>query len=57
VGGRPAELVAAEVSAGTSEQLFAVLGDRKGGAMKAGQRLSAMEAALPSSWPAPTGRR
>ena len=47
VGGRTAEAVAAEVQARTADQLFAVLGDLKGGAMKVGQWLSAMEAALP----------
>ena len=47
VAGRPAELVAAEVHARTAEQLFSVLGELKGGAMKVGQWLSAMEAALP----------
>ncbi|WP_432214582.1 hypothetical protein, partial [Salmonella enterica] len=47
VGGRPAEVIAAEVQARTAEQLFAVLGELKGGAMKVGQWMSAMEAALP----------
>ncbi len=47
VGGRPAELVAAEVQARTAEQLFTVLGELKGGAMKVGQWMSAMEAAMP----------
>ncbi|HEY3603813.1 MAG TPA: AarF/ABC1/UbiB kinase family protein [Sporichthyaceae bacterium] len=46
-GGRPAEAVAAELQARTAEQLFTVLGELKGGAMKVGQWLSAMEAALP----------
>jgi len=32
VGGRPAEVVAAEVQARTAEQLFKVLGELKGGA-------------------------
>ena len=56
VGGRPAELVAAEVQARTADQLFAVLGDLKGGAMKAGQWLSAMEAALPEQLAGPYGQ-
>ncbi|MGZ4620294.1 MAG: ABC1 kinase family protein [Frankiaceae bacterium] len=56
VGGRPAELVAAEVQARTAEQLFAVLGELKGGAMKAGQWLSAMEAALPEQLDGPYGQ-
>src|SRR6478752_7383105 len=47
VGGRPAEAVAAEVQARTAEQLFTVLGQLKGGAMKFGQALSVFEAALP----------
>ncbi len=47
VAGRPGEAIAAEVQARTAEQLFTVLGELKGGAMKVGQWLSAMEAALP----------
>ncbi|MBK6873529.1 MAG: AarF/ABC1/UbiB kinase family protein [Kineosporiaceae bacterium] len=47
VGGRPAELVAAELQARTAEQLFKVLGELKGGAMKFGQALSVFEAAMP----------
>ena len=47
VGGRPAELIAAELQARTAEQLFTVLGELKGGAMKFGQALSVMEAAMP----------
>jgi len=47
IGGRPAELVAAQVQQRTAEQLFATLGQLKGGAMKVGQAMSAMEAALP----------
>ncbi|CCH73138.1 putative ABC transporter ATP-binding protein [Nostocoides australiense Ben110] len=53
VGGRPAEAVAAEFQARTAEQLFAVLGELKGGAMKVGQAMSVMEAALPEEWAAP----
>lgn len=55
VGGRPAELVAAEVQARTAEQLFEVLGGLKGGAMKVGQWMSAMEAALPEQLAGPYG--
>jgi predicted unusual protein kinase regulating ubiquinone biosynthesis (AarF/ABC1/UbiB family) len=55
VGGRPAEIIAAEVQARTSEQLFSVLGELKGGAMKVGQWLSAMEAALPEQVAGPYG--
>jgi predicted unusual protein kinase regulating ubiquinone biosynthesis (AarF/ABC1/UbiB family) len=47
VGGKPAEVVAAEVQARTAEQLFKVLGELKGGAMKFGQAMSIFEAALP----------
>jgi predicted unusual protein kinase regulating ubiquinone biosynthesis (AarF/ABC1/UbiB family) len=53
IGGRPAEAIAAEVQARTAEQLFQVLGELKGGAMKAGQWLSAMEAALPEQLSGP----
>ncbi|WP_242885234.1 ABC1 kinase family protein [Actinomadura litoris] len=45
--GRPAEAVAMEIQARTAEQLFKVLGELKGGAMKLGQMLSIFEAALP----------
>lgn len=47
IGGRPAEAVALQVQQRTAEQLFATLGQLKGGAMKVGQAMSAMEAALP----------
>ncbi|HSR22242.1 MAG TPA: AarF/ABC1/UbiB kinase family protein, partial [Candidatus Eisenbacteria bacterium] len=47
LGGRPAEVVAAEVQARTAEQLFRVLGELKGGAMKFGQAMSVFEAAMP----------
>jgi predicted unusual protein kinase regulating ubiquinone biosynthesis (AarF/ABC1/UbiB family) len=53
VGGRPAEVVAAELQARTAEQLFAVLGQLKGGAMKFGQALSVMEAAMPEELAGP----
>ena len=53
LGGRPAELVAAELQARTAEQLFQVLGQLKGGAMKMGQALSVFEAALPEDVAAP----
>jgi predicted unusual protein kinase regulating ubiquinone biosynthesis (AarF/ABC1/UbiB family) len=45
--GRPAEAVAAEMQRRTAEQLFTVLGELKGGAMKVGQLLSIFEAGLP----------
>jgi predicted unusual protein kinase regulating ubiquinone biosynthesis (AarF/ABC1/UbiB family) len=53
LGGRPAEVVAAELQARTAEQLFQVLGQLKGGAMKMGQALSVFEAALPEDVAAP----
>ena len=53
VGGRPAELVAAEIQARTAEQMFKVLGELKGGAMKFGQAMSIFEAALPDEVAAP----
>jgi predicted unusual protein kinase regulating ubiquinone biosynthesis (AarF/ABC1/UbiB family) len=53
IGGRPAEIVAAELQARTAEQLFQVLGQLKGGAMKLGQALSVFEAALPEEVAAP----
>ncbi|MGY2082330.1 ABC1 kinase family protein [Blastococcus sp. SYSU DS0539] len=53
LGGRPAELFAEQVQQRTAEQLFATLGHLKGGAMKMGQALSAMEAALPEQLAGP----
>ncbi|SFT66952.1 Predicted unusual protein kinase regulating ubiquinone biosynthesis, AarF/ABC1/UbiB family [Geodermatophilus amargosae] len=53
LGGRPAEAVAAQVQQRTAEQLFATLGQLKGGAMKVGQAMSAMEAALPEQLAGP----
>src|SRR6516162_2453517 len=47
LGGRPAEMVAAEIQHRTADQIFRVLGELKGGAMKFGQALSIFEAALP----------
>ncbi|MEV4615448.1 AarF/ABC1/UbiB kinase family protein [Kitasatospora sp. NPDC049258] len=47
IGGRPAEEVTAELQQATADQLFKVLGELKGGAMKFGQALSVFEAALP----------
>ncbi|MFV0462977.1 MAG: ABC1 kinase family protein [Nostocoides sp.] len=53
VGGRPAEVVAAELQARTAEQMFSVLGELKGGAMKFGQALSVLEAAMPEDLAGP----
>jgi predicted unusual protein kinase regulating ubiquinone biosynthesis (AarF/ABC1/UbiB family) len=51
--GTPAEAVTAQVQQRTAEQLFKVLGELKGGAMKFGQALSVFEAALPEGLVAP----
>ena len=47
LGGRPAEIVAQEIQQRTAEQVFRILGELKGGALKVGQALSIFEAALP----------
>jgi predicted unusual protein kinase regulating ubiquinone biosynthesis (AarF/ABC1/UbiB family) len=47
IGGRSAEIVAQEIQQRTADQIFRVLGELKGGAMKLGQALSIFEAALP----------
>jgi predicted unusual protein kinase regulating ubiquinone biosynthesis (AarF/ABC1/UbiB family) len=47
LGGKPAEVVAHEIQQRTAEQIFRVLGELKGGALKLGQALSIFEAALP----------
>ena len=47
VGGRSAEIVAREIQQRTADQIFRVLGELKGGALKLGQALSVFEAALP----------
>ena len=53
VGGKSAEIVAAELQARTAEQMFKVLGELKGGAMKLGQAMSIFEAALPEDFAGP----
>ncbi len=53
LGGAPAEAVAAELQARTAEQVFKVLGELKGGAMKVGQAMSIFEAALPEDVASP----
>ncbi len=53
IGGRSAEMVAQEIQRRTAEQIFRVLGELKGGAMKLGQALSIFEAALPPEIAAP----
>ncbi|MEU2347540.1 AarF/ABC1/UbiB kinase family protein [Modestobacter sp. NPDC049651] len=47
LSGQSADQVNAEFQQRTAEQLFAVLGQLKGGAMKLGQQLSIFEAAVP----------
>ncbi|OEJ94499.1 ABC1 kinase family protein [Streptomyces thermolilacinus] len=47
IGGKSAEIVARELQQRTADQLFKVLGELKGGAMKLGQALSVFESALP----------
>ncbi|MGH8889141.1 MAG: ABC1 kinase family protein [Acidothermaceae bacterium] len=51
--GRPTDEVATEFQQRTAEQLFKVLGELKGGAMKLGQALSVFEAAMPEQLAAP----
>lgn len=51
--GKSAQAVSADLQARTAEQLFTVLGELKGGAMKLGQALSVFEAALPEDSAAP----
>ncbi|GAA4208355.1 ABC1 kinase family protein [Actinocatenispora rupis] len=53
VTGTAADLVSAEIQQRTAEQLFSVLGQLKGGAMKFGQALSVFEAALPEHMTGP----
>ena len=53
LGGQSAEAVMIDVQQRTAEQLFRTLGELKGGAMKFGQALSVLEAALPDDVAAP----
>jgi predicted unusual protein kinase regulating ubiquinone biosynthesis (AarF/ABC1/UbiB family) len=53
VTGMASEVISAEVQQRTAEQLFSVLGQLKGGAMKLGQALSIFEAALPEEMAGP----
>jgi predicted unusual protein kinase regulating ubiquinone biosynthesis (AarF/ABC1/UbiB family) len=53
LGGRSADEVTEELQRRTAEQLFTVLGQLKGGAMKFGQALSVFEAAFPEDLAAP----
>ena len=53
LGGRSTDDITEELQRRTAEQLFAVLGQLKGGAMKFGQALSVFEAAFPEDVAAP----
>ncbi|MFC3777078.1 ABC1 kinase family protein [Mycolicibacterium holsaticum] len=53
LAGGDAELIAEQWSARSAEQVFAVLGELKGGAMKFGQAMSMFEAAIPEQYAAP----
>jgi predicted unusual protein kinase regulating ubiquinone biosynthesis (AarF/ABC1/UbiB family) len=53
LGGAPAEQVSEQMQQRAAEQLFRVLGELKGGAMKFGQALSLFEAVLPDDVAAP----
>src|SRR5215210_7715420 len=51
--GTPSETVLSDVQLRTAEQVFKVLGELKGGAMKFGQAMSVFESALPEELAAP----
>jgi len=53
IGGKPAEAVMSDIQQRTAEQVFRTLGELKGGAMKFGQALSVLEAALPEEMVGP----
>jgi predicted unusual protein kinase regulating ubiquinone biosynthesis (AarF/ABC1/UbiB family) len=53
VSGVASDVVSAQIQERTAEQLFSVLGQLKGGAMKFGQALSVFEAALPEELAGP----
>ncbi|PZM97208.1 MAG: ABC transporter ATP-binding protein [Actinobacteria bacterium] len=53
VTGMASEVISSEIQQRTAEQLFSVLGQLKGGAMKVGQALSIFEAALPEELTGP----
>ncbi|GID95858.1 ABC1 kinase family protein [Amorphoplanes digitatis] len=53
VTGIATDVISAEIQQRTADQLFSVLGQLKGGAMKFGQALSVFEAAMPESMAAP----
>src|SRR6201990_1672706 len=47
IGGESAEVIGKQIQQRTADQVFRVLGELKGGAMKFGQAISIFEAALP----------
>ena len=51
--GKSRDSVNAELMEKAASQLFTVLGERKGGAMKVGQALSVLEAAIPEEFGEP----
>jgi predicted unusual protein kinase regulating ubiquinone biosynthesis (AarF/ABC1/UbiB family) len=53
VTGIATDVISADIQQRTAEQLFSVLGQLKGGAMKFGQALSVFEAAMPEEMAAP----
>jgi predicted unusual protein kinase regulating ubiquinone biosynthesis (AarF/ABC1/UbiB family) len=53
LAGGDGEQISAQLMAKSAEQLFEVLGELKGGAMKFGQALSVFEAAIPDDYAAP----
>src|SRR6187200_2773988 len=53
LGGTPAEQVSEQMQQRAAEQVFRVLGELKGGAMKFGQALSLFESVLPEDIAAP----
>ncbi|MDN5933064.1 MAG: AarF/UbiB family protein [Pseudonocardia sp.] len=53
LAGANGDEISAQMLARSAEQLFAVLGELKGGAMKFGQALSVFEAAVPEEYAAP----
>ena len=53
IAGKDKDAVNQELMEKAAEQLFAVLGELKGGAMKVGQALSIMEAAIPEEFGEP----
>lgn len=53
IGGASADAVNSALTEATAEQLFTVLGELKGGAMKVGQAMSVLEAGLPEDLAGP----